>query len=317
MSWRKAMNVLITGASGFIGSGLIRQLRNSPDTNIFALSRKDNHLVEGATLLLGDVLDYDYIDTIFLKNRFDAVIHLAAITAHSDIVDNRFKTFDINLKGTENILRAFNKYCNNAVFFYASTGKVYGNTNEMPISEKALVNPINILGKTKRITEEVIDFYAQPNNKYIIGRIFNIYGEHQKDNFIIPTILNQLENDYLLLGNLTDKRDYLYINDLLQAIRLCILNKDNCSTVEYINIGSGIPISVNDILLEFEMLLGKKLSVKQQRERMRKDETSIEYCNNSKLKKLTNWQPKYSFHDGLKNVINWFFNEKNKEGKGL
>ena len=300
------MNILITGASGFIGTGLIRLLREEPNINLFALSRnkvKSNY--SEVKFVQGDILDSGIIESLFAQTKFDAVIHLAAITAHSEIVDNRFKTFDINLKGTENLLKAFNKYCNKAVFFYASTGKVYGKTNEMPITERAFANPMNVLGKTKYITEKVIDFYAQPQNKYVIGRIFNVYGEYQKDNFIVPTILKQLDNEKLILGNLTDKRDYIYIEDLLHAIKACILKKEKCSNVEYINIGSGIPVSVEDILQEIESIIGKKLFVISDKEKFRMDETSVEYCDNTKLRELMGWSQSYSLHDGLEKVIDW------------
>ncbi len=299
------MRILVTGSSGFIGTGIVRMLRDDAGCEVFALSRKRREET-GVKSVEADILDSDKINSLFEEFRFDAVVHLAAITAHKDIVDNKFQTFDINLRGTENLLKAFNKYCDSSVFFYASTGKVYGNTDEMPISESALVRPMNVLGKTKRITEEVIEFYAQPYNRYIIGRIFNVYGEYQKANFIVPTILSQIRNEYIKLGNITDKRDYLYIEDLLKAIKACIIQKDKFSPVDYVNIGSGIPISVGDILSEIEDIIGRKIEVQVDTSRFRNDETSIEFCKNEKLMDLTGWKPQVSLKEGLRRVIDWY-----------
>ncbi len=299
------MRILVTGASGFIGSGIVRMFRDDIGGEVFALSRSRCPDI-GITPIEADILDFKVVNSLFERFHFDVVIHLAAITTHKDIVDNKFQTFDINLKGTENLLKAFNSHCNSAVFFYASTGKVYGDTDEMPISESATTKPMNILGKTKRITEEVIDFYAQPSNRYIIGRIFNVYGEHQKPNFIVPTILSQLENKYIKLGNVTDKRDYLYIDDLLRAIVSCVLNRDKFAPVDYVNIGSGQPISVNDILHELEKIIGRKIEVQVDSSRFRKDETVIEFCSNDKLMRLTGWKQNVPLKDGLKRVFEWY-----------
>ena len=82
------------------------------------------------------------------------------------------------------------------------------------------------------------------------------------------------------------------------------------SNIEYINFGSGIPTSVNDILQEIEIIINMKLNVKSDLSKFRKDETAIEYCDNKKLQSLTGWKPMYNLHDGLKETIEAFFSEK-------
>lgn len=292
------MQILITGAGGFIGRKLIGALQKNPGFKISALSIGDVD-IPGVTSYRCDILDSEAVEKVFSENKFDCVVHLAAITAHSEIVDNRMKTFEINLMGTINLLNSFNKHCRGAQFIYSSTGKVYGKTNEMPISENALVNPTNILGKTKRITEEVIEFYAQPENKYLIFRIFNIYGEGQRSNFIVPTILAQLNNETIELGSLKDLRDYLYVGDLMDAFMACISSPEKFADVDHVNIGSGEPACVADILREIEKLIGRKLKVTVNKARLRRDETPVEFCDHSKLTALTGWTPKHSLAEGL------------------
>lgn len=296
------MRVLITGAGGFIGRNLITALLGEADTEVVALSRSGLD-IPGVRVYPCDILNRGAVESVFRENQFDCVIHLAAITAHSEIVDNRMKTFETNLQGTINLLNSFNTYCRGGQFIYASTGKVYGKTNEMPISENALVNPTNILGKTKRITEEVIEFYAQPENRYLILRIFNIYGEGQRSHFVLPTILAQLEQEHIQLGSLKDFRDYLYVDDLIDAFKACIASPAKFSNVDHVNIGSGEPACVADILREIEKLIGRKLKVTVDQSKFRHDETPVEFCNHSKLTAQTGWTPRYSLADGVEKTL--------------
>lgn len=294
------MRVLITGINGFIGRALSAKLSELPDTEVFGLSRSGTP-VPGVECFPADILSADEVNRLFSEQQFDVVCHLAALTAHSDIVDNKYGTLDINLTGTRNILTAFNRYCKNALFVYTSTGKVYGKTNEMPITENAVTNPTNILGKSKLITERLVDFYAEPGNSYLILRIFNIYGAKQRQDFIVPTIISQIkQSGCLTLGSLDDKRDYLYIDDLIAALSACIVRKEAFrSQVTYLNIGSGEPASVSDIIDEFENILGRPLHVMTDKSRMRNDETPVEYCDNSLITSLTGWKPEYDLHAGI------------------
>lgn len=297
------MRILVTGASGFIGRKLIGALKADSDTEVFALSANENIEISGVHSYRCNVLDADGVEKVFSENTFDSVVHLAAVTAHSEIIDNKIKTFEINLHGTINLLNSFNRHCRGGQFIYASSGKVYGKTNEMPISENAILNPTNILGKTKRMTEEVIDFYAQQENRYLILRIFNVYGEGQRSNFVVPTIIAQLSEKEINLGNIKDLRDYIYIGDLIDAFKACIAHPEAFSNVDYVNVGSGEPVSVADILREIETLINRKLTVTINPQKLRHDEMPVEYCSNNKLTKLTGWLPKHSLTDGLKSTL--------------
>lgn len=296
------MRIFVTGANGFIGKNLLQLLKNDEKNVLYGLSRNTIQ-ISGVTILKGDILESAALEDIFSEYRFDVVVHLAAITAHDEIVDNKITTFDTNLRGTTNLLNCFNKYCRDAQFIYSSTGKVYGKTNQMPISESAVTDPTNILGKTKRITEEIIDFYSCPYNRYLIARIFNIYGPWQRRGFLVPTIIDQLKRQQVTLGAMKDYRDYLYVDDLLSAIVSCIEYGDRFAPVDYVNIGSGEPACVADIIREMEKALGRKIPVSIDDARIRKDETPVEFCLNTKLKTLTGWAPKYSLTEGIEQTL--------------
>ena len=138
------MKVLVTGSHGYIGRAVVNYIKkNIPSIEIIEVDLK--------------------IGTRFeeLKNEtYDAIIHLAALTAHSDIVNNKFRNLEINLRGTQNILDALKNSERARKFIYSSTGKVYGKIEQVPITEKSPTKPLNILGKSKLITEQLIDFYS-------------------------------------------------------------------------------------------------------------------------------------------------------------
>lgn len=296
------MKILITGAGGFIGGSLIKRLKDIEGISLYTISRKNIFDESSVINYRCDILDEHAIGNIFEQQAFDVVIHLAALTAHEEIINNKNLALRTNLRGTENIIAAFNRHCTNAAFYYASSGKVYGKTNEMPITENAIERPTTILGKGKYITERIIEFYANiESNKYVIMRIFNVYGGNQRENFIVPTLLKQLsQGNQLELGNIYDKRDYLYIEDLVSAIEALIIKRQQLSHFEIINIGSGMPVSVADIIEELKGILKRaeiKISISKQR--MRSDETQVEYCNPQKLYELTGWEKKFDLHTGL------------------
>lgn len=299
------MNILITGATGFIGLRLAATLKGQH--KIVGLSRQNSFNLDNVEYHAADVLDKEALRILFSAYQFQVVIHLAALTAHSDIVDNRFRTLQINEEGTRNLLELFREHCHGALFLYASSGKVYGNTNEMPISEKAVTCPTNILGKSKLITELLIDYFAfgDEKNRYCITRIFNIYGEGQKPTFILPTLLSMINRGNILtLGNINDARDYLYIDDLIGALKTIIQNHTRLgSTLEYINIGSGTAHTVKDIISVLQELNHTTYQIEIEKHRLRHDETPIEYADISKIQGLFGWEPRFSLREGIMRTV--------------
>ncbi len=298
------MNILVTGANGFIGRKLCEKL--TPGNTVIGIGRH-NTQIKDVVYMQADITDKEILKKLFIQYHFDAVYHLASVTFHDDIVNQKQKTLEISLKGTENLVTLFNEYCSNAKFIYTSTGKVYGGKHDEPISENIIITPDNILGKSKYLTEQLIDYYAPDNksNQFTILRIFNVYGYGQRESFVIPHIIKHIkENQTIPLGNLNDKRDYVYISDVIDCL-ISILN-NTCSykqNLERFNVGTGRANSVRDILNNIENMLGRKLEIKVIDDRKRNDESSIEYCDYSKLKQFFNWDPKVSLYDGLLKIL--------------
>ena len=296
------MRVFITGVTGFIGKKLAEHLVHA-GIEVIGLSKHNLKSPLPYEVVVGDVLDTRIIEPIV--NTVDCVVHLAAITTHNEIVNNRSRADEVNLLGTKNVLDSFNKSKRAIIFIYASTGKVYGRIQELPITEHHPTNPLNILGESKLETEQLIHNNCTSEKSYIILRIFNVYGEGQKENFLIPTIINQFKKRQkkIILGNVKVQRDYLYIDDVLSLI-IRIINTESISTgLQKYNVCSGKPVSPQQIVGEIEKILGEKVEIETDKNRFRFDEEEIEYGSYKKTKDRFKWEPQVVLNEGLKKVL--------------
>lgn len=303
------MDILITGVNGFIGKNIAFNLFNLGHRVIGLGTSKNSELENICEYHNVSVLDKEALK--MFVNDADLVIHLAAITAHSEIVDNKFQTLDINLNGTRNILSAFNASKKAKKFIYASSGKVYGSIDKLPLTEQSRTIPINILGKSKLIAEQLIDFYSNKHKTYVIFRIFQAYGPGQLKNFLVPTILSQLDinnksNQRIILGDIKAQRDYIFIDDISSAFN-SVIKSDLPKGVNIFNLSSSIPQSAKEIISVIEKLFSLKINVQVNKNLLRSDEESIEYGSNAKAKKELGWTPSIKLEDGLKITIKKFF----------
>ena len=291
--------VIISGINGFIGKALASRLIKKK-YHVSGLGTHGQCSIQGVSYKKCDVLDKNTL--LESTKNHDVYIHLAAITAHNNIVNHPIKTLQINWQGTNNMLESFTQN-NGKHFIYASTGKVYGKFDSLPIRENHPPKPLNILGKSKYICERLIDFFytIDPSRQYSILRIFNIYGESQKDSFLVPTIINQLESGTVNLGDIKAKRDYLYRDDLIGAFLRIMEHEKN--KIDVYNVGSGKAHSAEEIANILGKIAGKKLVINANMEKYRKDELDVEYCSNKKLSTL-GWKQTFTLEEGLRKTFN-------------
>lgn len=278
-------SVLLTGSKGFIGKALKAKLQN------------ENHDILELDLENGGVTNPVMLDAL-LPLDITHVFHLAGKTFVPESWENPGEYFTVNTFGTKNVLEFCRKKGSNLTFVSAY---IYGQPECLPISEDAKVCPDNPYAYSKYLAEQLCVFYAREFGlKINILRPFNAYGIGQNKRFLIPRIIDQaLNKSAITLKDLSPKRDYIYLNDLVMALICSMTFNGNFSVY---NIGSGSSISVQgvvDIVLE---ILGVDKPVISERV-VRKNELSDVVADISKAKAGLKWSPKYSFREGIKKII--------------
>ena len=278
--------ILITGSEGFIGSKLSKQLREIGAE------------VKGIDIKKGiNILNWDELKTL---ERVDLIYHLAAITFIPYAFKHPRETYNINVLGSLNIL----EYCrlNDIKKIIFSSTFVYGQPQYFPIDEAHPVAPNNPYSRSKLLAENLCRGYSQDYGlNCIVLRQFNIYGPGQQENFLIPSILKQIqENNKIELRDPDPKRDLLYISDLISAyLKSAEYEK---SKFEVFNIGYGKSNSVQEIVDQIIKLTKREIKVNYTGERRPNEIMDTVACITKAHHKL-NWQPKIDLIKGLKLIL--------------
>ncbi len=284
--------VLITGASGFIGKALCSKLKKENITH-YAVSSK-----------VGDIADEIIWDTF---PSAEIVVHLAGKTfvPYSWKKANDF--YKTNILGTQNAINYCNKNNSKLIFISAY---VYGIPKTLPIQENSPINPSNPYALSKYLAEQLCSFSA--NNRIISSavtlRLFNVYGPGQNNNFLIPSILNNVFNKEIIqLLNPKPKRDFIYIDDVIDAIIRSFSINDNYQTL---NIGSGISYSVEEIANIIQDLAKTNMPVKYLNIE-RENEINDVIANIENAAKYIGWKPQTNIKKGIKLTLNSMKNKSN------
>lgn len=290
----KRKKVMVTGGAGFIGSHLSRYLLNEGAQvliidNLFV--GKDELIPDNALFKRMDIRSKDMNDII---NEFepDIVVHLAALHYIPYCSGNPEETFDVNVMGTRNLVQVNKDF----KFFFASSAAVYPPCGRS-LSED-LYGPIDIYGKTKLIGEDLLKLHSGTS---VIARFFNVYGLNDRNSHLIPEIVTQVREGKrkIELGNLTSRRDYIYVDDVCRAI-IAILKNDKEGIY---NIGTGIEYSVKEVVEMVSEILGEEIQIIQDKRRMRKIDRERLLADIRKIQNETGWKPKIELKDGLKELI--------------
>jgi len=277
-------NLLVTGSSGFIAKNLLPKLS------------EEQYEVTKINSKSGDICDED-IWTNIPKN--DTVIHLAGATYVPHSWNNPSLFFKTNLLGTICALKYCKEHSAHLVFL---SSYLYGNPTKLPINENSKLYANNPYALSKKMAEEACQFFAESHQINVtVLRLFNVYGPEQSSNFIIPTIINQIESDGIVkVEDLEPKRDFVYIKDVVRAIIKSIKYKNNFTAI---NIGSGKSHSVEELINTIQGIKKTKCLVKSSGNR-RKDEIMDTVADIKMAKELLKWEPRYSLQDGLTEIIN-------------
>ena len=309
------MNVLITGADGFIGSHLTEMLVGN-GYQVKALSQynsfnnwgwlEDVACKDQIEVLTGDIRDPHYCKHITVD--VDIIFHLAALIAIPYYYVAPDSYVDTNIKGTLNICQAARENGKIRVI-HTSTSEVYGNAQYVPINEEHPLQPQSPYSATKIAADAMaMSFYNAFELPVTIARPFNTYGPRQSARAVLPSIIIQIANGMkeIKLGDPSPTRDFSYVEDTCRGI-LALAESDQ-TIGQTINIGSNFEISVGDALNIIKVLMDSdvKFVTDQQRIRPEKSEVFRLWCDNTKIEKLTGFKPQVDIREGLQKTINWF-----------
>tara|TARA_Y100001958_G_C21212345_1_gene537940 strand:+ start:135 stop:1115 length:981 start_codon:yes stop_codon:yes gene_type:complete len=306
--------ILITGATGFIGSHLA-ELCVEKGFNVVAFDRynsnndwgwlEDSAYRNEMDIILGDIRDFDSVSKAISECK--AVIHLAALIGIPYSYLSPLAYIRTNIEGTYNVLEA-SKINDLDQILITSTSETYGSAKYVPMDESHPCLGQSPYSASKIAADQLsISYHKSFNLPIKIVRPFNTYGPRQSSRAIIPTIISQcLKKDKTLsLGNLKPTRDLTYVVDTCNGF-LEILKSDNFLG-EIINIGSNSEISINDLVHKIMNLMQVNLEINSEDMRVRPENSEVDRlkCENSKLKNNTNWKISFSLELGLKETISW------------
>ena len=325
------MNILITGAAGYIGSHCAINFINNNYNIIIFDNLETGHIeiieelkkLANIKFIKGDLRNKSDVENLFKENKIDAVVHFAAYSLVEESVKNPSKYYNNNVVGTLNLIDSMVKY-NVKKIVFSSTCATYGEPKYTPLDENHPQNPINPYGSTKLVIEYMLKDYDKAYNlKSIKLRYFNVAGCDEKsrtgewhdiETHLIPNILKStFENDgnkkFKIFGNDyntpdgTCVRDYVNVEDLVEAHRLALeyLIKENKS--DAFNLGTQKGNSVREVFDTCQKVLNKKIDV--EIAQRREGDPEILYSNSQKAHKILNWHPKKTIEYSIKTAYEW------------
>ena len=283
------MKILITGGAGYIGSHTIVELLNN-DYEVVVIDNLSNssseslRRVEGITkkdieFYKADVRDRDTLDTIFNDHKFDAVIHFAGLKAVGESVSKALYYYQNNLESTLCLLETMKKFDVKKLVF-SSSATVYGTPETLPITESAPRSATNPYGQTKLMIEQILEDISATKEDWNITslRYFNPIGAHESGmigedpngipNNLLPYVaqvaagklekVNIFGNDYNTPDG-TGVRDYIHVVDLAKAHIAALNHLDHPNIYKAYNIGTGIGVSVLEMIEAFKKASGKEI----------------------------------------------------------
>jgi len=309
------VNILITGAAGFIGSHLSEKLLSEGhiitaidnfDTLYSSdVKRKNIEIALTNKNYTFEELDINNIkDLESLNQRFDTIVHLAAKAGVLLSIEEPLKYTQTNIVGTQNLLE-FAKQRNIKKFIFASSSSVYGVNKNVPWSESDnVLKPISPYAASKVSGELIGQVYSSLYQiQFLALRFFTVYGPRQRPDLAIHKFTKLIANEQPipLYGDGNSKRDYTYVDDIVNGIVSCL--KYESSLYEIINLGNNSPVTLLELIQTIERVVGKKAIYNKLSVQM--GDVPVTYANIDKAINILGYQPSVKLNDGISKFYEW------------
>jgi len=289
----KGKSILVTGASGFVGKHLVEELR-SQGAEVFALDSRGPDPI--------DIRNWQAVKGFGSKlGRLDLVYHLAALMFVPYSFENPRETYEVNVLGTLNVLELCRLQRVPKLVFASSY--VYGEPQYLPVNEEHPLNPGSPYARSKVLGEDLCKAYHEDYGlRCTMMRVFNIYGEGQSGDSLIPSILRQLPSGKVELMDPEPRRDFLYVTDVVQAYLRA--GEYDRAGFNVFNIGSGASYSVDDIVRLVLQAWGREAEIRYRHQR-RKSEVMDVVADFRKAKTELGWEPRVTLEQGIRRYVEW------------
>lgn len=324
--------ILVTGGAGYIGSFTVKALIRAGYNPIIVDNLSTGHdWAVFAPIYKVDLLDKIELESVFKKEKFDAVIHFAALSQAGESMEKPHLYFDHNTRTTNNLLDVMAKY-NVKKIIFSSSCSVYGTPKKLPVTEKSPIAPESVYGLTKVWGESMLKFYQETKGiEYIALRYFNVAGgslsgdlgesRNPQTRLIPNAIKSALAGKTFTLNGINYPtkdgscvRDYIHVVDLADAHIKALKYLDRVNKSDVFNVAVGKGYSNIEIIKQTEKATDKKIKISNAPRRLG-DPAKI-YSDNTKIIKLLNWRP---IHSNIKSIIEssvkWQINRLEKKKK--
>jgi len=313
----KALNFLVTGGAGFIGSHVCERLLDGghavwvlDDFNNFydpALKRRNLSEIQARHKALvfvqGDIIDQPCVERLFREVKFDQVIHLAARAGVRPSLEEPALYQRVNVEGTVNILEAARAAGVGKVIL-ASSSSVYGVNSKVPFAESdPIFSPISPYAASKLACEALGHVYHHVYGMDIVMlRFFTVYGPRQRPDLAIRAFAERIAagRPISLFGDGSSARDYTYITDIVDGIMACVRQSFG---YEIFNLGGSKPTSLSRLVELLETAVGKKALV--ERKPTQPGDVPTTWADVSKSGRILGYSPKISIEEGISLFVNW------------
>ena len=310
------MKVFVTGGAGFIGSHLVEKLLGDghsvgivDDFNDFYDPKIKRANISAVTKDIAvhdvDLRDGEKVASLFRKEKFDAVFHLAARAGVRPSIQQPQLYYDTNVAGTLHLLEGA-RTTGIGRFIFASSSSVYGAAKKVPFSEaEHLTQTLSPYAATKIAGEFLCSTYSHLYKLRIVAlRYFTVYGARQRPDLAIHQFTRKIQAGEPIdqFGDGTTRRDYTYIDDIIQGTTAAL--KYDGPMFDVFNLGESETIQLKDLILAIEEALGKKAKINRLPEQP--GDMPLTCADISKARKLLGYNPKTKFEDGLPKFVDWF-----------
>lgn len=322
------MSILVLGGAGYIGSHAVYQLIDQGYDVVVVDNLQTGHQLAvhpKATFYQGDIRDKDFLTNVFSKENIEAVLHFSANSLVGESMQKPLVYYDNNVYGTQVLLQVMNEFHVKHIVF-SSTAATYGEPEQVPINESMPTNPTSAYGETKLAMEKMMHWAEVAYDlKYVSLRYFNVAGardsgeigeDHQPETHLIPIVLQVAlgQREHIaIFGDDYDTpdgtciRDYIHVEDLIDAHILALQYLKNGGQSEIFNLGSNQGFSVKEIIETAREVTGHPIPAKISERRPGDPSTLI--AASDKAKKVLGWKPsRTDIQQIIKDAWNWHQN---------